>query len=145
MYRVSLAVISVLAIAGCATQKESAGGGGGAPTPKDTCVKLFQRQRACTDTFIPALVDLRVSIDKPAGIADEAKKAGGRDALIAKAKEEWKTDSTDESIGKTCEKIAAAPNAGAMLAASEKCVAQPACGAFVDCIIPLMKKQMQGK
>src|SRR5690349_12778655 len=62
------------------------------------CVSFFQRQRECTAEFIPTLVAKRVELDKPAGIAAEDA-ANGRDALVAQANEEWKTDSTDEAIG----------------------------------------------
>src|SRR5690348_8118046 len=46
----------------------------------DTCVSMMERQRACTDLYIPALVDLRISLDTPRGIAGEK-----RDELIAQA------------------------------------------------------------
>ena len=131
MSRIAFAVLCTVALAGT-----------GAGAPKDACVKVFQRQRACTDTFIPALVDLRVELDKPAGIAARAK-AEGRQALINAALEEWKEDSKDEAIGKTCDRITANPKAGPMFAASEKCVAQATCGAFVECVIPLMRQQMR--
>ena len=35
----------------------------------DTCVAFFTHQRECGDDFLPALVALRVRLDRPAGIA----------------------------------------------------------------------------
>src|SRR5688500_6690327 len=66
------------------------------------CVKSFQRQRECTSTFIPALVDLRVKLDKPSGIAG-IDKAEGRTALVEQAMKEWSEDSKDEAIQSNCE------------------------------------------
>jgi|CXWL01.1.fsa_nt_gi hypothetical protein len=77
---------------------------------------LYERQRACTDAFIPALVE---------------------EALA-----EWKSDSTDAAIATTCDRMASSPMGATALATSDSCVAAPSCGAFVDCIIPLMRKQL---
>src|SRR5512140_2550386 len=61
-----------------------------------TCVALMTRSRDCTDAFIPALVDARAAADQPPGIADQVKQ--DRDGVIAHAKAEWATDSTDQKI-----------------------------------------------
>ncbi|HUS66382.1 MAG TPA: hypothetical protein VMZ28_17640 [Kofleriaceae bacterium] len=105
--------------------------------PYDVCVATFERQRACTDTFIPALVEARVQADRPAGIA-EADRSEGRDALVAKAMDEWKQDSTDESIAATCKKIVDSAPAGTADAA-EACLAESDCGAFSTCAVDLAK------
>jgi hypothetical protein len=47
-----------------------------AADPKATCVAVLQRMRACSEPFIPALVDLRVRYDRPAGIAAAAAAEG---------------------------------------------------------------------
>src|SRR5690606_8363595 len=73
------------------------------PSPRDTCVALFERQRECTDLYLPALVDARVENDIPAGIAAKAAEPGGRDEIMATAQTEWANDSTDASIGATCD------------------------------------------
>jgi hypothetical protein len=127
---------------------------GGSEKPKDTttnkmtssttddthalCVSGFQRQRECTDTFIPALVAARVAADKPPGIA--AKDAEiGRDALVATAMEEWKTDSTDEAIDANCTSLLAehAPSPE-QIEAMKGCMAQTECQAFTDCTLQVV-------
>ena len=110
-----------------------------ASTAKDACVKLFERQRTCTDQFIPALVDLRVSVDKPKGIAAEGTKPGGRDSLIKKALEEWKNDSTDASIDSLCTRMSSSPKAATLEPITAQCVPSADCSAFVKCVIPMMK------
>jgi hypothetical protein len=126
----SFAVLVVVGVGGLALA------GGPAPTPAQqaSCVTLFERQRTCTESFIPALVDLRVSLDRPKGIAATAK-SDGRDALIAAALAEWKTDSTDASIAKTC----ASMPPGAVTPQMNTCLAASSCPAFSQCLVPLMR------
>jgi hypothetical protein len=105
---------------------------------RGTCVAVFERQRECTSAFIPALVDLRVRLDVPSGIA-ETDRTGGRDALVAQAMEEWSHDSTDEAIARTCEKM---PADEAMRAKAQECLKKDGCAPFVDCVIPLLQSHL---
>jgi hypothetical protein len=95
--------------------------------------------------FIPAFVDLRVRLDVPKGIAASA--AGGkRQAVIDKALEEWKRDSADPAIERTCKSVDASipPAAKAdVQRLASACLAEAACESFVKCIMPLMEKQLQ--
>lgn len=100
------------------------------------CVKLFQRQRACTDSFIPALVDVRRELDRPSGISKAP-----REEIISAALEEWKSDSTDEAIVSTCDSKAGSMPAPAV-AESKRCVGLGACGEFVTCVTPLLRQQL---
>lgn len=109
-----------------------------------TCKKGFVRQRECTDEFISALVDVRIELDIPSGIAEEAK--ADKDALIAKAKEEWAKDSTDEAIDATCnDMVSAMPNdrVGEMVEHLDGCVANVSCDEFVTCMMPMVKGMIQ--
>jgi hypothetical protein len=109
---------------------------------KAGCVKLREKQRSCTADFIPALVDMRVKIDLPPGIAAAAR-TDGRDALVAKAHEEWKNDSTDASIAAMCEKMPMPPGVTpAQRAAVAKCLSAPDCKAFVGCFLPILEEVM---
>jgi hypothetical protein len=111
-----------------------------AGTPRAACVAMFERQRACTDIYLPALVDARIANDRPAGIAAEAAKPGGRDAMIATARTEWANDSTDASISATCDNVLAKmppEQAEGMAGQANQCLAADACQAFVDCVIPM--------
>jgi hypothetical protein len=113
-------------------------------TPLDTCVAAFARQKECTDTFIPALVDLRIQHDVPAGIAAEAS-SGGRDAIIAKAMQEWETDSQDANVRTNCQgMIDSVPpeHLGPMLEQSKACIAMADCGEFVQCVLPQIEQHL---
>lgn len=111
----------------------------------DACKAAMEKSRACTDEYIPALVGVRVELDIPAGIkaADES---DGRDALVATAMEEWKSDSTDEAIAAACQKVDAqvpAEYRQKNIDTSKECAAKEACGDYVDCIMPLHKEMFQ--
>lgn len=108
------------------------------------CVQSFQRQRECTNEFIPALVAARVRLNVPAGIADKDKELG-RDKLVEMALEEWKTDSTDEAIGETCTDMEARMPPEAKTQVFEQvstCLAAEACTGYVDCIVPVIESQL---
>ena len=108
----------------------------------DTCVEVFRRQRECTDTFIPALVDARVRSDKPAGIAAKDKEVG-RDALVAGAMDEWKTDSTDQAIDQTCTNITNDEQAGApeLVERAKACLEENDCSAFSACAVDIVSSR----
>ncbi len=103
------------------------------------CRAFMQRQRACGEPFIVALVDARVKADMPPGITHRDKEIG-RDALVQEALAEWADDSTDEAIDAVCGDIAAAvtPEKDAQLRNSTgACLARETCDAFVACAVPL--------
>ncbi len=112
--------------------------------PAETCRQGMTRMRECTDVFIPSLVGLRVELDVPAGIAAEDK-AKGRDALVAKAKEEWKADSTDEEIANQCGQMVGsmpADQLSQMVNAVKACMAKVSCEEFVSCIEPIQRQHL---
>lgn len=110
-------------------------------TPKEACVQTFARQRECTDVFIPALVDLRVRIDRPAGIAAAAEKEG-RDALVKTALEEWSNDSQDPAIDATCERMLSGGMGDKQKAIADRCLATADCQAFTDCVLPEIEQML---
>jgi hypothetical protein len=107
----------------------------------EQCVLGFQRMRACTDTYIPALVDLRVRLDQPPGVA-AADAELGRDVLVARALEEWAADSTDASFETLCGQIvggASQEDQARMADVAETCGATDSCEAFVECVMPAIE------
>jgi hypothetical protein len=127
-----------------AAGKQPSGGGDGEAVCRDS----FARQRTCTDDFIPALVDARIELDLPAGIAAEGKKEGGRDALIAKAKEEWSKDSEPAAVAAQCKDMTGkmpAEQKAEMTGAMSQCLASSDCGSYVKCAMPIMKKVLSSK
>jgi hypothetical protein len=109
--------------------------------PHTTCVQVMTRARACTDQYIPALVDLRAKYDQPPGVADKIK--ADRDGIIAQAKEEWAVDSTDANIAQMCTKMVAdmsdADRADAT--AAQSCLADQECAGFTSCVMPHIERR----
>jgi hypothetical protein len=146
----ALSLVLVLVAAAC----------GGAETPAETpqpqpvattndphsvCVQAFQRQRECTDEFIPALVDARVRKNAPPGIAEKDQELG-RDKLVEMALEEWKADSTDAAIEQRCTDMASKMPPEQLQQATDQigqCLAAEGCSAFVDCLIPAIEPQLR--
>lgn len=106
------------------------------PASLAQCEAYFARARACTDDYIPALVDVRIELDKPAGIAAEAQQPGGRDSVIAQAKTEWADDSQPAAVTALCNRVIAELPSGqydAMRAQAETCMAASDCATFSTC------------
>lgn len=99
------------------------------------CEAFFARARECTEPYIGALVDVRVELDNPPGVADRARDEG-RDALVAAAMEEWATDSQPENVSAMCAQSEAKmppEQTATMMAGAERCMAESACDAFATC------------
>jgi hypothetical protein len=106
------------------------------------CVATMARSRACTDQYVPALVDARARLDRPSGIA--AAVQSDRGGVIAQARSEWIKDSTDEMITERCQAIVAhlTPEAQADVSSAQRCVAQAECSAFVACVMPIIEQHL---
>lgn len=146
MLKSTILALTVLAAA-CGSsppaEKKTAAPSTAAADAKAGCVKLRLKQRECTSVFIPALVDMRVKVDIPPGIAAAAK-TEGRDKLVAQAHGEWKNDSTDESIAAMCERMPMPPGVtAAQREAVEKCMSVAECDAFVGCFLPVLEEIMR--
>ncbi len=136
MNRIFTAAVVVLAACDRPDSPQTAADRAQLADARAACVQLFERQRACTDDFIPALVDLRRELDAPKGVASLPRADTVRAAL-----EEWKADSTDEAIASQCERLAPKLPAAAVTQA-RGCVAVGPCGEFVGCVMPLMRAQL---
>lgn len=110
--------------------------------PQQQCVETMTRSRACTDQYVPALVDARARLDQPRGIDAEAQR--DRSGLIAQARSEWAKDSTDDAIAQRCQAIVAhlTPEVEADVSRARRCVAQADCGAFVGCVMPIVERHL---
>jgi hypothetical protein len=137
-FMLRLLALSLLALAACegaearpapaTAQKASADQ---ANADHELCVAVIQHSRTCTDQYIPALVDARAAADHPAGIKAEV--TTNRDGVIAQAKQEWATDSTDANIEAMCQR----PMPTDQRESATACQAQADCAAFAQCIVPI--------
>ncbi len=119
--------LSVLALAAC--HKAAA------QQADDPCVDVLTRAKACTNVYIPALVDARARHDWPAGIADAVKQ--DRDGVIAQAMQEWATDSQPDHIAQACSAHAVSADDAE---AARACLAKSDCGEFTACFMPIFEK-----
>ena len=103
--------------------------------PIEACQAMFEREAACTDSFIPMLVDLRIRHDVPAGIAESAREPNGRAELIAIAKQEWSQDSLPAARARTCARVAPG-QPQSQVAAVRTCLAKSSCDQVVACLSP---------
>jgi hypothetical protein len=134
--------------AACGTPSDAAPAAPAAPQAasaqamQQQCVATMARSRACTDQYVPALVDARARLDRPSGIA--AAVHSDRDGVVAQARSEWIKDSTDEAIAERCRAIVAhpTPEAQADVAGAQRCVAQADCGGFVACVMPIIEQHL---
>jgi hypothetical protein len=145
--RSSFALISSLLWFGCSgvepgAQDEAAGATLAPEEAQALCVSSFQRQRDCSDTFLPALVDLRVRLDVPAGIA-EADRTEGRAQLLATAQEEWRSDSTDQAIAERCAGMVQQGAGAAMGGPMRSCLGASSCGEFVPCQLEIIEAHLR--
>jgi hypothetical protein len=138
----TLAALVLSSIPGCASQDAQATPSqkpvaASTASPAPQCTDVLVRARACTDQYIPMLVDLRAKLDHPAGIADAVK--ADRNGVIAQAKAEWANDSTDASIAQTC---ATNPGLPGDAETAATCLAKTDCAEFTACIAPLFEKHL---
>ena len=147
------AILSVLTLAACAgaeaDPKTSASPSSATPPPTlvEACETYFARAATCTDQYLPALVDLRIELDQPAGIAADAQREG-RAAIIGYAMTEWAEDSQPVAITAACGQIAQSippDQVDAMRAAGERCLAMTDCGEFATCAMALQRTRMQAQ
>lgn len=110
-----------------------------------SCEAMFAKARECTDDYLPALVDLRISLDMPPGIA-QAAETEGRDALISTAREEWEADSQPANAAAMCQNIISKMPPEQSTTVAERtnaCVSEASCSGFVGCIMPLHEEMFR--
>jgi hypothetical protein len=115
-----------------------------APDPQTVCEAGFARQLACGDVFLPALVEMRIRNNVPAGITERASTPEGREALMATARTEFAADSQPEAVTAQCHDIIAneipADRLAAMTDELQACTAQADCAAFTACRVAIIER-----
>jgi hypothetical protein len=101
------------------------------------CKRHYAREATCADEYLSALLDLRVELDMPPGIGDEVK-TDGRDAVLAKAHEEFVRDTEPAKVDAICQAMATktpADHVERLLAQGDTCEATTDCKAFAACAV----------
>lgn len=147
----SIFIVAVLALAACGGSE----GDAREPTTATAvtavplqarCEAFFARARECSEPYIKALVDVRVELDSPPGIAERAS-ADGKDGMYAQAMTEWETDSQPAAVTAMCEQSLASvtpEQSAAMGAGAERCLAETSCEAFSTCSQDMHRMMLAG-
>jgi hypothetical protein len=125
----------------------SACGGGSATSPAPAsgkaadlgamCARYYARERVCVDEYLAALLDVRVEYNMPPGIAAEVER-DGRDATLARMRPDWERDTTLENTARICRDIETKTppeHIDRLLAAGDRCHAEPDCAGFARCTV----------
>jgi hypothetical protein len=113
-----------------------------------SCAAELKRTFECGDTFVPMIVDTRIKLDLPAGIAARGKDPAGRAELIATAHREFAVDKAPDKHREICERRQAIVDAmpperlKAMQASMPICPTTADCQAFARCQQPILEKMI---
>jgi hypothetical protein len=137
----TLSLLSACATGGAGQAAPNAAGPAVGDDPFEVCRAVTQRKFECRAEYIPALVDLRIKHDLPAGIAAEAALPGGRDRLIETAQKKFDVDGAEPARSAACRAMAPSMRPE-MVAAAKACLAKTACADLVACCMPLQEKRL---
>lgn len=126
----------------------SCGGSKPAPTSPPTaahtaadlgplCRAHYAHQQKCADDYLSALIDVRVELDQPPGIADE-EKAKGKPAMIELARVEFQRDTAPDKVEQMCNAITEhvpADQVEKLYAEGTHCEAMTDCKQFASCAV----------
>jgi hypothetical protein len=113
-----------------------------------TCAAELKRTFECKESFVPMIVDTRIKLDLPAGIAADGKDAAGRAAIVAKAHQEFAVGKAPDQHPAICERRQAmvdampAERVKAMQASMPTCPTSADCQAFTACMQPILERMI---
>ena len=122
-----------------------------APAPAHTAADLlplckahFAREQQCSDDYLATLLDYRISVDMPKGIADEAK-AKGKPALLEIAHTEFAADTAPDKVDQMCNAITNVPadRVEGLVHDGQSCAAMAECKPFAQCAVALERSFIQ--
>jgi hypothetical protein len=100
------------------------------------CKAHYAHQVSCTDDYLSALLDLRISVDMPKGIADEAKQKG-KPALLKLARVELDRDMAPDRVEAICNAMTKVPpdQVDRLMKDGQHCAEMTECKAFAACAV----------
>ncbi len=112
-----------------------------------TCLAAREMLWECKDDYLPMLLDIRIALDFPAGVADRSQTPEGREELLSAASVEMPDYYTEEANQRICKQgIANAPaDLRAMTPVAKSCLAQPDCATKIACWQPIEQKIREGQ
>ncbi len=110
------------------------------------CRAHYAHEQACADDYLGALIDLRVELDQPPGIADEAR-AKGKPAMVELARVEFTRDTAPETVEAICSAMATktpADQVDHLFDEGTHCAAMTDCKAFASCTVATERSYIAG-
>ncbi|HET9992289.1 MAG TPA: hypothetical protein VFQ65_27345 [Kofleriaceae bacterium] len=110
------------------------------------CRAHYAHEQTCADDYLSALIDLRVELNQPPGIADEAK-AKGKPAMIELARTEFARDTAPDKVDAICNAMAAktpAEQVDPLFKEGTRCAAMTDCTQFASCAVATERSYIAG-
>ena len=110
------------------------------------CRAHYAHEQTCSDDYLGALLDLRVELNQPPGIADE-EKAKGKPAMIELARVEFQRDTAPDKVAAICDAMAAHTPAGQidrLYNDGTHCAAMTDCKQFASCAVATERSYIAG-
>ena len=154
--RARASLILVTLLGACPAPRPSSSGPsrgpGTAPAVPDlraACAEEIRRELTCEADFVPMIVDARIRLDLPPGMAARARGPDGRDGLVAEARAEFAEDYAPDRIETICNHRQAraaslSPEALEDLRRDNgACTGATDCRAFTACMAPILEKLLR--
>ena len=113
-----------------------------------TCALELKRELTCKQSFVPMIVDTRIKLDVPRGIAARGKDQAGREELIAIAHREFAVDRAPAKHRTICDGRQAMVDAmpperlQQLKTVAGDCLAAADCEGYTRCVAPLLEKML---
>ena len=110
------------------------------------CRAHYAHEQTCADAYLGALIDLRLELDQPPGIADE-EKTKGKPAMIELARTEFTRDTAPEKVDAICNAMAAKTppdQVEPLFTEGTHCAAMTDCKQFAACAVATERSYIAG-
>ena len=110
------------------------------------CRAHYAHEQTCADDYLSALLDLRVELNQPPGIADEAK-SKGKPALVELARVEFEQDTAPEKVDAICDAMATktpADQVEPLFKDGTHCAEMTDCKQFASCAVATERTYIAG-
>lgn len=115
---------------------------------RTSCLAELKRTFECKDSFVPMIVDTRLKLDLPAGIAARGKEPDGRAKLVEQAHGEFAVGKAPDKHEAICAHRQAMVDSmppeqvKAMQGSMPTCPTSAECATFTACMQPILEKMI---
>jgi len=144
-----LSRVLVLVLAACGGAKPAPAPASAAHSAADLgplCRAHYAHEQTCADDYLSALIDLRVELNQPPGIADEVK-IKGKPATLELARAEFQQDTAPAKVDAICNAMATktpAAQVGPLFKDGTHCAEMTDCKQFASCAVATERTYIAG-